>query len=63
MIRTEGFVDLRVSPSGQIGTNEDSFWPSFTDVMTVIVMIFLLALVVILMRNMELVRQDRKSVV
>jgi len=47
MIRTEGFVDLRVSPSGQLATNEDSVWPSFTDVMTVIVMIFLLALVVI----------------
>ena len=24
MIRTEGFVDLRVSPSGQLATNEDS---------------------------------------
>ena len=61
MIRTEGFVDLRVSPSGQLATNEDSVWPSFTDVMTVIVMIFLLALVVILIRNMELVRQLRAT--
>ena len=56
-----GFVDLRVSPSGQTNVNEDSVWPSFTDVMTVIVMIFLLALVIILIRNMELVRQLRTT--
>ena len=53
MIHNAGFVDLRVSPSGQTNVNEDSVWPSFTDVMTVIVMIFLLALVIILIRNME----------
>ena len=61
MMHNAGFVDLRVSPSGQIATNEDSVWPSFTDVMTVIVMIFLLALVIILIRNMELVRQLRTT--
>ena len=61
MMHNAGFVDLRVSQSGQIATNEDSIWPSFTDVMTVIVMIFLLALVIILIRNMELVRQLRTT--
>ncbi len=61
MIRTEGFVDLRVSPSGQIGTDEDSVWPSFTDIMMVVVMIFLMALVVILIRNVDLVRQLRAT--
>ena len=38
-----GFTDLRVSHAHGIG-NEDSVWPSFTDIMTVIVMIFLMAL-------------------
>ena len=37
-------------------------WPSFTDIMTVVVLIFLVALVVILMRNTELVGQLRESV-
>ena len=37
-------------------------WPSFTDIMTVVVLIFLVSLVVILMRNTELVGQLRDSV-
>ena len=37
-------------------------WPSFTDIMTVVVLIFLVSLVVILMRNTELVSQLRESV-
>ena len=37
-------------------------WPSFTDIMTVVVLIFLVSLVVILMRNTELVGQLRESV-
>ena len=37
-------------------------WPSFTDIMTVVVLIFLVALVIILMRNTELVGQLRESV-
>jgi|UPI00037C4796 myosin heavy subunit len=36
---------------------EDSFWPSFTDILTVIVMIFLMAMLVLLLRNMELISQ------
>ncbi|MBT5817589.1 MAG: hypothetical protein HOI25_04530, partial [Proteobacteria bacterium] len=60
--RTDGFVDLRVSPMVSGRSDEDSVWPSFTDIMTVVVLIFLVALVVILMRNTELVGQLRESV-
>ena len=58
--RTDGFVDLRVSPTVSGRSDEDSVWPSFTDIMTVVVLIFLVALVVILMRNTELVGQLRE---
>jgi DNA repair exonuclease SbcCD ATPase subunit len=54
-----GFVDLR--PHHQQAEHNDSFWPSFTDIMMVIVMIFLLAMVVLLVRNMELVDQLRAT--
>ncbi len=55
----DGFVDLRLNR--QHGANQESFWPSFTDIMTVIVMIFMLAMVILLVRNMELVRQLRAT--
>jgi len=55
-----GFINLRLNQSGDSSGNE-SFWPSFTDIMTVIVMIFLIAMVVLLMRNMELVQQLRNT--
>lgn len=51
-----GFVDLRVG-HGARGTGDDSVWPSFTDIMTVIVMIFLMALGIMMVRNLELDRQ------
>ena len=60
--RSEGFVDLRVSRSASGRSDEDSVWPSFTDIMTVVVLIFLVSLVVILMRNTELVAQLSESV-
>jgi len=50
-----GFADLRLNAHGT--ANEEGFWPSFTDIMTVIVIIFLLAIVGILLRNFELVRE------
>ena len=53
------FTDLRLNR--QEGQNQESFWPSFTDIMTVIVMIFMIAMVVLLLRNMELVRQLRAT--
>ncbi|MCU7905928.1 MAG: hypothetical protein KZQ76_08720 [Candidatus Thiodiazotropha sp. (ex Epidulcina cf. delphinae)] len=55
----DSFIDLRLNQRGSQG--EDSFWPSFTDIMTVIVMIFLLAMVVLLLRNMELLSQLRAT--
>jgi len=53
------FVDLRLNQRS--GQGEDSFWPSFTDIMTVIVMIFMLAMVILLLRNMELLNQLRAT--
>ena len=56
---SENFIDLRLNRQGAQG--EDSFWPSFTDIMTVIVMIFMLAMVILLLRNMELLSQLRST--
>ncbi len=53
MLKTNGFVDLRIG-HGATGIGDDSVWPSFTDIMTVIVMIFLMTLVVIMVRNFGL---------
>lgn len=46
-----GFTDLRLNHRAY---TDEGFWPSFTDIMTVIVMIFLMGLVVVLLRHMEL---------
>lgn len=54
----QGFVDLRLNHSSQ---DEESFWPSFTDIMMVIVLIFLLAMLTLLLKNMDLVQQLRNS--
>ncbi len=56
---SDGFTDLRMNH--QSGQGDDSFWPSFTDIMTVIVMIFLLAMVVVILRNTELIQQLRAT--
>ncbi len=53
------FIDLRANH--QNGQGNEGFWPSFTDIMTTIVMIFLIALVVLLARNLELVQQLRST--
>ncbi len=55
----EGFIDLRLNR--QDSQNGESFWPSFTDIMTVVVMIFMISMLVLLLRNMELVRQLRAT--
>jgi len=52
----DDFIDLR---SGNLSS--ESFWPSFTDIMTVVVMIFLITSVVLMVRNMELIDQLRTS--
>lgn len=53
---SEHFTDLRLNHRGGNG-GEESFWPSFTDIMTVIVMIFLIAMLVLLLNNMDLVKR------
>ena len=55
----QGFIDLR--SSADIAGDNASFWPSFTDIMTVVVMIFMLASVVLIMRNWALVEELRNT--
>ena len=55
----DSFIDLRLNRHS--AQSEESFWPSFTDIMTVIVMIFMLAMVILLIRNMELLNQLRAT--
>ncbi len=55
----DGFTDLRLNNGGT--ELQEGFWPSFTDIMTVVVMIFLISMVVLLVRNMELVTQLRAT--
>jgi hypothetical protein len=60
MHKFDAFVDLRTNRSGQ--TPEDSVWPSFTDVMTVVLMLFMLTMVAVIVRNSELVERLKASV-
>jgi myosin heavy subunit len=55
-----GFIDLR-RLGGTSDANE-SFWPSFTDIMTVVVMIFMLASTVLILRNYELVAELQRTI-
>ncbi|MGB5519140.1 MAG: hypothetical protein WBO73_11865, partial [Gammaproteobacteria bacterium] len=54
----DDFIDLR---SGNLSS--ESFWPSFTDIMTVVVMIFLITSVILMVRNWELIDQLRTSLI
>jgi len=56
----EGFIDLR--PAGDFSTGGDSFWPSFTDIMMVVVMIFMITSTILMLRNWELVRELRATI-
>jgi len=49
------FVDLRLN--SRTNQSNESFWPSFTDIMTVVVMIFMMAMLLLLLKNMQLVHQ------
>ena len=40
------FVDLRMANAGIAGEAEGGIWPAFTDIMTVVLMIFLMSLVI-----------------
>jgi len=57
------FVDLRISNSGIAGASEDSVWPAFTDIMTVVLMIFLISLVAFLIRNAQLVDELQTTLI
>ena len=52
----EEFVDLRRNH-----LSSESFWPSFTDIMMVVVMIFLLTSMILMVKNWELLDQLRNS--
>ncbi len=49
------FPDLRPATRGP--QSDESFWPSFTDIMMVVVMIFLISTTLLIVRNSELVRE------
>ena len=49
-----GFTDLRLDRAGSHA--DESFWPSFTDIMMVVVMIFLITSATLILRNSELIR-------
>ncbi|MCW8826941.1 MAG: hypothetical protein OQK78_11025 [Gammaproteobacteria bacterium] len=53
------FIDLRQNALSE--NSGASFWPSFTDIMMVIVMIFMLASTVLMLRNYELVVELRST--
>jgi chromosome segregation ATPase len=55
-----GFVQIGTSHAGIGG--ENSFWPSFTDVMMVITLIFLMATSILVVRNWQLVAELQESV-
>ena len=55
-----GFPAIGGSHAGIGG--ENSFWPSFTDIMMVITMIFLMATSILVVRNWQLVAELRESI-
>ncbi len=57
---SDGFIDLRQNQAHLV---EDSFWPSFTDIMTVVVMIFLIATSILIVKNWELVDELQTRIV
>lgn len=56
-----GFIDLRIG-EGARDIGGDSVWPSFTDIMTVVVMIFLMALIIIMLRYNDINSQLSSSI-
>ena len=59
MHRFSGSVDLRLN--GPERGSEASMWPSFTDIMTVILMVFMLTMVMVIVKNANLVERIRLS--
>lgn len=54
-----GYSDLRLNRSSS--ATDTSLWPSFTDIMTVILMVFMLTMVVVIIKNADLIDQIRLS--
>ena len=52
-----GFTDLRPNAFHERQNAEESFWPSFTDLMMVVVMIFLVTTSALYIRNWQLVQE------
>ncbi len=59
MHQFRGFTDLRVNRQNQ--SSDTTLWPSFTDIMTVILMVFMLTMVVVIIKNADLINQIRLS--
>ena len=59
MHQFRGYPDLRINRSP--AASDTSFWPSFTDIMTVILMVFMLTMVVVIIKNADLIDQIRLS--
>ena len=57
---SQGFVQIGSRHAGIGG--ENSFWPSFTDVMMVITLIFLMATSILVVRNWQLVAELQESI-
>ncbi len=55
----EGFIDLRQNSNNNLVS--DNFWPSFTDIMTVVVMIFLITSSVLIIHNWELIQELKNT--
>ena len=59
MHRFRPFADLRLNRPNQ--SSDTTLWPSFTDIMTVIMMIFMLTMVLVIIKNADLISQIRLS--
>jgi len=51
----DNFIDLRLNRRRQ--NDDSSLWPSFTDIMTVILMIFMLTMIVVIVKNANLAKE------
>ncbi len=51
-----------IGPHSLDSENEGSFWPSFTDIMMVVVLIFLMATSLLIVRNWQLVAELQQSI-
>ena len=59
MHRFDGFTDLRLNTRQR--ASETTLWPSFTDIMTVILMVFMLTMVVVIVKNAYLAERVQLS--